>query len=139
MPVGSLSDKIGRKIVIVFGFIIFSLVYLGFALAKSPLLIWALFAAYGFYYAFTESIFKAYTADIVPKDLRGTAFGFLNLVLGIALLPASFVAGLLWQKISPQAPFFWGSILSFASLILFVILIPKDNHRSLVQNSLNEK
>ena len=134
-PVGSLSDRIGRKAVIVLGCLIFSLVYLGFGLAKSQLTIWLLFAAYGFYYAFAEGIFKAYTADIVPRHLRGTAYGLLNLSLGIALLPASLIAGLLWQRIGPSAPFFFGSAMSLLALVLFAALMPHDGNRALSHSS----
>ncbi len=130
-PIGSLSDRIGRKTVIIAGYLIFSLVYLGFALVKSPFTIWLLFAAYGLYYAFTEGIFKAFTADIVPSNLRGTAYGFLNLVLGIALLPASLIAGFLWDKINPSAPFFFGSAISLLALIIFILLIPGDGKKRL--------
>jgi len=126
-PIGSLSDRIGRKTIIITGYLIFSLVYLGFALVKSPFTIWLLFAAYGLYYAFTEGIFKAFTADIVPANLRGMAYGFLNLVLGIALLPASLIAGFLWDRISPSAPFFFGSAVSLLALILFMALVPRDS------------
>ncbi|MCL5291547.1 MAG: MFS transporter [Actinobacteria bacterium] len=122
-PVGSLSDRIGRRAVIMLGYVIFSLVYLGFALAKSQAAIWLLFAAYGFYSAFAEGIFKAFTADIVPRHLRGTAYGLLNLSLGIALLPASLLAGFLWQEVSPSAPFFFGSAISLLSLALYLVLI----------------
>jgi MFS family permease len=126
-PIGAISDRIGRKSVIIAGYLIFSLVYLGFALAKNPLTVWLLFAAYGLYYAFTEGIFRAYTADIVPENLRGMAYGFLNLALGIALLPASLFAGFLWDRVSPSAPFFFGSAVSLVSLILFIIFVPNDN------------
>ncbi|MCL6472412.1 MAG: MFS transporter [Firmicutes bacterium] len=130
-PIGSLSDRIGRKRVIIAGYLIFSLVYLGFALVKSHFAIWLLFAAYGLYYAFTEGIFKAFTADIVPTNLRGTAYGFLNLILGIALLPASLIAGFLWDKIDPSAPFFFGSAVSLLALTFFTLLIQGDGKKRL--------
>lgn len=126
-PIGALSDRVGRKVVILTGFIIYSLVYLGFAIAKQPLTVWLLFAGYGFYYAFTEGIFKAFTADLVAPNLRGTAYGLLNMALGIALFPASLGAGWLWQKVSPSAPFFFGATMSLLALILFIVLIPNDN------------
>lgn len=128
-PIGYLSDRIGRKTVIISGFAIFSLVYLGFARATHPLTIWLLFAAYGFYYAFTEGVFKAFTADMVPENLRGTAYGLLNLALGITLFPASLAAGWLWQAFGPSAPFFFGSVMSLLALILFAVLIPNDNRK----------
>ncbi|HEY3373486.1 MAG TPA: MFS transporter [Candidatus Aquicultor sp.] len=126
-PAGIISDKIGRKRVIAVGFATFSAVYLGFALAKTTTAVWLLFAAYGLYAGFTESIFKAYAADLAPANLRGTAYGLLNLVLGIALLPASFVAGLLWQYVNPAATFYYGSAMSLFALILFVLFSLMSN------------
>lgn len=119
-PAGIVSDRIGRRGIMVLGFLNFSLVYLGFALAKNQLVIWIMFAFYGVYYAFTESIFKAYTADLVPAASRGTAYGVLNMTMGIALLPASIVAGWLWQHVSPAAPFFFGAGTALVAALLLV-------------------
>lgn len=121
---GILSDRIGRKFAMIVGFLAFALVYYGFGVAGSQLAIWLLFAFYGIYYAFTEGIFKAYTADIVEEKVRGTAFGLLNMVLGIALLPASLIAGFLWDKVSVSAPFYYGAITATVSLLLALILLP---------------
>jgi MFS family permease len=125
-PAGIVSDKLGRFWVMALGFFNFAVVYLGFALAGSQLIIWLMFALYGFYYAFTESIFKAYTADLVPENLRGTAYGLLNMTMGIALLPASLFAGWLWANVSVQAPFFFGAGMAGLALVLMLILLPKD-------------
>lgn len=124
-PAGIISDKLGRRGVMVLGFLNFAGVYLGFALAKSTLMIWIMFAVYGFYYAFTESIFKAYTADLVPENLRGTAYGLLNLAMGVALLPASLVAGWLWQNVSVSAPFYYGAITAMIALVMLLIFVPR--------------
>ncbi|WML48155.1 MFS transporter [Neobacillus sp. PS3-34] len=97
MPAGILSDKIGRKPIIIGGYVIFSIIYLGFGLVQHSLGIWILFVFYGLYYAATEGIQKAYVADIVPSGQRGTAMGTFNAVTGIAALPASILAGFLWQ------------------------------------------
>lgn len=131
-PVGQLSDKIGRKEVIVVGYSIFAMVYFGFAVVQSAFMVWILFAVYGLYYAFTESILKAFTADMVPSELRGTAYGFLNLVLGIALFPASLVAGILWDRISPRAPFYYGSIMACVAVLLFVVFIPSSKEKQII-------
>lgn len=124
-PAGIASDKIGRKTVMVAGFAMFGFVYIGFATATRSWMIWLLFAFYGVYYAFTESIFKAHVADLVTENVRGTAYGLLNMVMGIALLPASLIAGFLWDNIAPSAPFFYGSITA-AVAFLFAILFVKS-------------
>lgn len=128
-PAGIISDKLGRRGIMILGFANFALVYLGFALAKGQLLIWVMFGFYGFYYAFTESIFKAYTADLVPAANRGTAYGLLNMTMGIALLPASLVAGWLWQTVSPSAPFFYGAATAAAAMVMMLIFIPRGVHQ----------
>jgi MFS family permease len=126
-PAGIVSDRLGRFWVMALGFLIFAGVYLGFALADSQLIIWVMFALYGFYYAFTESIFKAYTADLVPENLRGTAYGLLNMTMGIALLPASLFAGWLWTNISVRAPFFFGAGMAAVALGLLLVFLPRDS------------
>lgn len=125
-PAGIVSDRLGRFWVMALGFANFIIVYIGFALAGSQLVIWWMFALYGVYYAFTESIFKAYTADLVPDNLRGTAYGLLNMTMGVALLPASLVAGWLWTNIGVRAPFFYGAGMAAAALMLLLLLQPRD-------------
>lgn len=121
MPVGMLSDRIGRRPVLISGFIIFALIYLGFGMVNSVIWIWVLFVLYGLYYAFTDGIQKAYIADIVPEGQRGTALGTYNALTGIAALPASIVAGFLWQTFGPMVAFSASSIIAILAALLMII------------------
>jgi len=123
LPAGLLSDKLGRKRVITLGWFIYALVYLGFALASSPWQIWLLFASYGIYYGIVEGVARAFIADLVPEEKRGTAYGLYQGVVGITLLPASLLAGWLWQAISPAAPFYLGAGLAFLAMLGMLTLI----------------
>jgi len=127
IPLGGLSDRIGREKVIILGWIAFTLSYLGFALANSAWQVWFIFAFYGLYYATTEGVAKAYIADMVTKENRGKAYGIYNAAIGLVALPANVLAGLLWDKINPSAPFFFGAIASGFSVILMIILIWKKH------------
>lgn len=124
-PLGSLSDKVGRRKLIIGGWLAYAAVYLGFALAGAGWQIWILFGLYGVYYAATEGVTKALVADLVPEAQRGTAYGLFNAAIGITALPASLMAGLLWQGLGSwagfgaSAPFFFGAGLSLLSCILF--------------------
>jgi MFS family permease len=114
-PAGSLSDRIGRRTLIIGGWIIYAAIYLGFALAGKGWHIWALYAIYGVYYGLAYGTAKSMVADIVPAELRGTAYGTYNAVLGIIDFPASLIAGVLWDGVAgwsgfgPSAPFFFGA------------------------------
>jgi MFS family permease len=119
-PFGSLSDRIGRRKLMLVGWTVYGLVYLGFALAQTGAQIWLLFGFYGVYYALTEGVAKAFVADIVPQEQRGTAYGLFNAAIGFAALPASLTAGILWQTISPAAPFVFGASLSLIAGILLI-------------------
>lgn len=122
IPAGILSDKIGRKKTIVAGWLLYAGVYVGFAIAKTIIPVIQLFLIYGVYYGLTEGVAKAYVADIVPSEKKGYAFGLYNMVTGITLLPASLIAGFLWQTISPEATFLFGGTLAvIASLCLFLL------------------
>jgi MFS family permease len=107
-PVGHLSDKIGRKKILVIGYLLYGLVYLGFAIVIKASWLWLLFGIYGFYSAFTEGIEKAYVSDIAPAELRGTLIGLHATLVGIGLFPASLIAGGLWQIFGASAPFYFG-------------------------------
>ncbi len=124
-PLGSLSDKIGRRKLIIGGWIAYGLVYLGLALSQSGGQVWALFTLYGVYYAATEGSAKALIADLVPNEKRGTAYGLYNAAIGLAALPASLIAGLLWQGLGQwtgfgaSAPFYFGAAMALVSGFLF--------------------
>ncbi len=135
MPLGTLSDRIGRKNTLVLGFITYAAVYLGFALTKSPELLWVLWALYGVYYGFTEGVGRAFVADLVSEDKRGTAYGVYHMTTGLLLFPASFIAGVLWDRISPRAPFFLGSAMALLSAILIVLVFSGRNKGRMETNS----
>ncbi len=123
MPMGILSDKLGRKWVIALGWLIYVLVYLGFALATSTWQIWLLFVFYGIYYGICEGAAKAFVADQVPAERRGTAYGLYNGVVGIMALPASLIAGVLWDTFSPAAAFYFGAGLALLAVVGMLLVI----------------
>jgi MFS family permease len=121
IPLGSLSDKIGREKVILIGWFAYAIAYFGFGFANQGYQIWFLFAFYGIYYATTEGVAKAFVADIIPIEYRGRAYGIYNAVIGLVTLPASIFAGFLWDKVNPAAPFFFGAIMAaLATIVLFL-------------------
>ena len=123
LPAGMLSDKLGRRRVITLGWFIYVLVYLGFALATEVWQVWLLFAGYGIYYGIAEGVARAFVADLVPEEKRGTAYGLYHGVVGLTLLPASLIAGWLWQTVSPAAPFYFGAGLAFMAMLGMMALI----------------
>ena len=125
-PAARLSDRLGRKKVLVSGYVFYALVYLGFALTKSVNNLWFLFGLYGLYSGFTEGVEKALVVDIAPANLRGTAIGLHATLVGAGLLPASLLAGILWKFWGAQAAFGFGSIMGMlASVGLWFILAPQ--------------
>ncbi len=123
LPMGILSDRLGRRRVIAVGWFIYALVYLGFALASSVWQAWLLFACYGIYYGIVEGVARAFVADLVTEEKRGTAYGLYHGVVSLALLPASLIAGWLWAAVSPAAPFYFGAGLAFLGMLGIMRLI----------------
>jgi MFS family permease len=127
-PGGSLSDRIGRRRVIIGGWLVYAAIYLGMALARTGWHVWALYTLYGVYYGLAYGTTKAMVADIVPEALRGTAYGTYNAVLGILDFPASVIAGLLWQGagrwtgFGASAPFVFGAGMALAAAVLMAVL-----------------
>lgn len=132
-PAGSLSDRIGRRKVIIGGWLLYSMLYFGFALSQEGWQVWALYALYGVYYGLAYGTAKAMVADLVPEELRGTAYGTYNAILGILDFPASLIAGILWSGIGgwpglgPTAPFYFGGTLALLAAIAMSLWTPKIN------------
>ena len=137
-PLGALSDRIGRRRLIIAGWIAYGLVYLGFALSHTGWEIWLFYGLYGIYYAATEGSAKAFIADLVPTERRGTAYGLYNAAIGLMAFPASAIAGLLWQGafgwhgLGASAPFFFGAALALTAGLLFWMFVraPKEAKES---------
>ena len=124
-PAGSLSDRVGRRKVIIGGWLAYAVIYLGFALAEAGWQVWMLYAMYGVYYGLAYGTAKAMVADLVPAELRGTAYGTYNATLGLLDLPASLIAGLLWQAIGPSAPFLFGAGMALIAAVLLILWRPR--------------
>ena len=122
-PAGALSDRIGRRGLIATAWLIYAACYAGFAVANSAVWVVPLWVGYGTYYALSEGVGKAMVADLAPTDLRATAFGILNAVQGLMILPASVIAGLLWSLIAPPAPFWFGSACAAAAVVLLLATV----------------
>jgi len=131
-PAGALSDRIGRRKVIVGGWLAYAVIYLGFGLAGAAWQIWALFAMYGIYYGIAEGAGKALVADLVQPAQRGTAYGIYNAAIGLAAFPACLIAGLLWEGVGrwagfgPSAPFLFGAAVSLVAVVLLVVWLPRS-------------
>jgi MFS family permease len=125
-PLGKLSDRIGRKRVIIAGWGIYVFTYLGFALASPAwhvIYIVILFSLYGVYYGAAEGVTRAFVADTVPKEKRGTAYGLYHGAIGLSLLLASVTAGVLWEAIEPAASFFFGAAMAGAAIVGLMLFI----------------
>ena len=121
-PAGRLSDRIGRKKILVAGYVFYGLVYIGFALARAPVWLWVLFGFYGLFSAFNEGIEKALVSDIAPAEIRGTLIGLHSTLTGIGLLPASLIAGALmtWNN---AAPFWFGGVLGLLAAVGLMLVL----------------
>ena len=122
-PAARLSDKLGRKKILVAGYLFYGLVYLGFGLNNSLNSLWFLFGFYGLYTGFTEGVEKALIADIAPGQLKATAIGLHATLVGLGLLPASILAGLLWKFLGPAAPFYFGGAMGILASIGFWFIL----------------
>jgi MFS family permease len=129
-PAGALSDRIGRRGLIAAAWAVYALCYAGFAVATDAIWVVPLWIAYGTYYALSEGVGKALVADLAPLELRATAFGILNSVQGLMILPASVVAGALWSLIAPPAPFWFGSACAAAAVVLLLATVHPDGNPS---------
>ncbi len=126
-PAGILSDRLGRRAVLVAGWLLYAAVYFGLALAQQGSQVWALVGIYGLYSGLTFGTVRALVADLVPAELRGTAYGLLGAVLAVLDLPASVIAGVLWHGVGswpglgPAAPFFFGGSTALIAALLLLL------------------
>jgi len=125
IPIGSLSDRIGKEKILITGFVIYAVVYYGFGVTTSTGAIIALFALYGLYSAATDGIQKAFISDITDSNKKGTGLGIYNALLGITLLPASLIAGFLYDKVNSSIPFYFGAVTAALSALLMLIYFLK--------------
>jgi len=131
-PAGALSDRIGRRRVILGGWLMYALIYFGFGIAGAGWQVWGLYVLYGVYYAMAYGTTRALIADLVPEALRGTAYGTYNAVLGILDFPASVIAGVLWQGalgwpgFGAPAPFLFGAAMALMATVLMAVWMPRN-------------
>jgi len=123
---GDLSDRFGRKALIISGWLVYAVVYLGFAFVSSAWQCWLLFIVYGIYFGLTEGVEKAFVADMVPDEKRGTAYGLFNLAFGITVFPASLLFGILWTSYGAPTAFVVSASISVTAIILLLSVRPAD-------------
>jgi MFS family permease len=130
-PAGALSDRIGRRKLVISGWLIYAAIYLGFGLAQTAVAVVLLYILYGLYYGLAYGTSKALIADLVGEQVRGTAYGTYNAMLGIMDFPASLIAGILWQGVGawagfgPSAPFLFGAVLALVACLLLTFWLPR--------------
>lgn len=120
VPAGMLSDKFGRERLIIFGYVLYAVIYFGFGWTSQESVVILLFALYGLYSAATDGVQKALISDLIDKNKRGTGLGLYNSLIGMTLLPASIIAGLLYDKVDNRAPFFFGAAMAFIAAMCMV-------------------
>lgn len=123
LPLGALSDRMGRKKVIILGFLVYGLVYLGFGLANKSWWLWLLFAFYGLYYAFTDGAMRAFVADLTKEEKKATAYGIFHGTVGICALPASLIFGFIWQTFGTLYAFSFGAILALLAGFILALWV----------------
>jgi len=120
---GDLSDRLGRKRLIVSGWVLYAAVYAGFAFATNTASLWILFLIYGIYFGLAEGAEKALVADLVRPEQRGTAYGLYNLAFGVTVFPASFLMGMIWDWKGPAVAFLVSAVMGATAAVLLLIFV----------------
>jgi MFS family permease len=128
IPAGLLADRVGRRKVALIGFAVFAVTYAWMALAGSAAAVWGIFILYGVYMGISDGNGRALLGEFSPGERRGTAFGAYHMVVGLAALPASIIAGVLYDNVSPSAPFWVGAAGAVVAGILMLALVPETKH-----------
>lgn len=137
IPGGSLSDRIGRRRVMILAWTIYALVYSGFAFASKTYHVWILFFVYGFFFGLSEGTERAWVADLIEESRRGTAYGVYNFFIGIATLPASLLMGLFWKTLGVQWAFLFGAAMALIAAFLAIILM-RERQREVCAQLVNK-
>jgi MFS family permease len=135
VPGGSLSDRIGRRKVMIMAWTVYGLVYLGFASASKAYHIWFLFLVYGFYYGLAEGTERAWVADLVEESKRGTAYGAYHFCIGMAALPASLLMGLIWKAMGVKWAFSFGAVMSLIAALLAILLLGGQDKTASIESN----
>ncbi|MCC6544771.1 MAG: MFS transporter [Nitrospirae bacterium] len=121
LPAGMAADRFGKKRMILSSYILFGLIYAGFAFADSQTTVWVLFLLYGIFMGISEGQQRAFVATLIPDNVKGTGYGVYHTITGLITLPSSFIAGLLWDMKGPQATFLFGTVTAIVASILFLV------------------
>jgi MFS family permease len=133
---GDLSDRLGRKRLIVSGWVLYAAVYAGFAFVSNATSAWVLFLIYGLYFGLAEGAEKALVADLVRPEQRGTAYGLYNLAFGITVFPASLVMGMIWDWKGPSTAFLVSAVMGVTAAILLLIFVQQRTENELAPGGL---
>ena len=132
---GDLSDRLGRKRLIVSGWILYAAVYAGFAFATNEISVWVLFLIYGIYFGLAEGAEKALVADLVRPDQRGTAYGLYNLAVGLTVFPASLLMGTIWDWKGPTTAFLVSATMGTLAALLLLVLVRRRTDEPLIKSN----
>jgi len=133
---GDLSDRLGRKRLIVSGWVLYAAVYAGFAFVSNATSAWVLFLIYGLYFGLAEGAEKALVADLVRPEQRGTAYGLYNLAFGITVFPASLLMGMIWDWKGPSTAFLVSAVMGVTAAILLLIFVQQRTENELAPGGL---
>ena len=136
IPLGALSDRIGKERLLIAGYLIYSVVYYGFGVTTDVGSIVFLFALYGLYSASTDGIQKAFVSDMIDNNKKGTGLGIYNAILGVTLLPASLLAGYMYDRINSSVPFYFGASMAFISAIMMLFFFRNNGKKEVMRRIL---